>query len=281
MKSFLSRLRGNPTPAPSRPSSASSQYHDKEKAPPPIPPPKKGGPAQSLPQRSLTPIAAMHSQSSSSASDSTRPRSALGQLEGDVEVWNGADEHGGRTVSASGEVAGKKVTFRSPAPTPTTSVVLEDFAQLRPDPTSEGSRGRKGSKMEGERSASASPKKPPVPPRTSKPTLPTRSSLPTAPMFVSSRKSSLQPARRVSQHTVPPQPLPAFPTKSSVLSPTPSDVSAGSASARSYLPPPNSWSEMAEQDLIANLGPKERTRQEVLWEIVSSEERSVWDLPRI
>jgi hypothetical protein len=30
---------------------------------------------------------------------------------------------------------------------------------------------------------------------------------------------------------------------------------------------------MAEDDLIANLGPRERTRQEVLWEIVSSEER--------
>jgi hypothetical protein len=32
---------------------------------------------------------------------------------------------------------------------------------------------------------------------------------------------------------------------------------------------------MAEEELIANLGPKERTRQEVLWEIVSSEERYV------
>ena len=30
---------------------------------------------------------------------------------------------------------------------------------------------------------------------------------------------------------------------------------------------------MAEEELIANLGPKERTRQEVLFEIVNSEER--------
>jgi hypothetical protein len=30
---------------------------------------------------------------------------------------------------------------------------------------------------------------------------------------------------------------------------------------------------MAADDLIANLGPRERTRQEVLYEIVSSEER--------
>jgi hypothetical protein len=40
-----------------------------------------------------------------------------------------------------------------------------------------------------------------------------------------------------------------------------------------------SWSEMAEGDLIDNLSPRERTRQEVLWEIVSSEERSVCTMP--
>lgn len=34
-----------------------------------------------------------------------------------------------------------------------------------------------------------------------------------------------------------------------------------------------SWSEAAEEDLVSNLGPRERTRQEVLWEIVASEER--------
>lgn len=34
-----------------------------------------------------------------------------------------------------------------------------------------------------------------------------------------------------------------------------------------------SWSEAAEDDLVSNLGPRERTRQEVLWEIVASEER--------
>ena len=60
-----------------------------------------------------------------------------------------------------------------------------------------------------------------------------------------------------------------------MLSPTPSEQSLAGMSTRSYLPPPNSWSEMAEDDLIANLGPRERTRQEVLWEIVSSEERCV------
>jgi hypothetical protein len=37
--------------------------------------------------------------------------------------------------------------------------------------------------------------------------------------------------------------------------------------------PPASWSEGAEEDLVTHLGPRERTRQEVLWEIVASEER--------
>ena len=37
-----------------------------------------------------------------------------------------------------------------------------------------------------------------------------------------------------------------------------------------------SWSEGAEEDLVSNLGSRERTRQEVLWEIVASEGRSVF-----
>ena len=37
--------------------------------------------------------------------------------------------------------------------------------------------------------------------------------------------------------------------------------------------PPASWSEAAEEDLVAHIGPRERARQEVLWEIVASEER--------
>ncbi|KAG6878703.1 hypothetical protein C0993_011518 [Termitomyces sp. T159_Od127] len=39
-----------------------------------------------------------------------------------------------------------------------------------------------------------------------------------------------------------------------------------------------SWSEVTEEDLVSNLGPRERTRQEVLFEIISSEERYVQEL---
>ncbi|KAL6305420.1 hypothetical protein BKA93DRAFT_779776 [Sparassis latifolia] len=40
----------------------------------------------------------------------------------------------------------------------------------------------------------------------------------------------------------------------------------------------SSWSEVAEEDLVSNIGQRERTRQEVLWEIVASEERYVTEL---
>ncbi|KAF8758527.1 hypothetical protein RHS01_03021 [Rhizoctonia solani] len=42
-----------------------------------------------------------------------------------------------------------------------------------------------------------------------------------------------------------------------------------------------SWSEAAENDLVTNLGSRERTRQEVLWEIVASEERYVGELIKL
>ncbi|CAL1704364.1 unnamed protein product [Somion occarium] len=42
-----------------------------------------------------------------------------------------------------------------------------------------------------------------------------------------------------------------------------------------------SWSEGAEEDLVSNIGQRERTRQEVLWEIVASEERYVAELLKL
>lgn len=41
---------------------------------------------------------------------------------------------------------------------------------------------------------------------------------------------------------------------------------------------PVTWAQMAGADLVGNLGGRERTRQEVLWEIVASEERYVAEL---
>lgn len=41
---------------------------------------------------------------------------------------------------------------------------------------------------------------------------------------------------------------------------------------------PTTWAELADPDLVENLGSRERTRQEVLWEIVASEERCAFTL---
>ncbi|OBZ75832.1 hypothetical protein A0H81_04173 [Grifola frondosa] len=51
------------------------------------------------------------------------------------------------------------------------------------------------------------------------------------------------------------------------------------SNASSRILAAQSWSEGAEEDLVSNLGQRERTRQEVLWEIVASEERYVNHLP--
>ncbi|GAA5909376.1 hypothetical protein JCM6882_000966 [Rhodosporidiobolus microsporus] len=41
---------------------------------------------------------------------------------------------------------------------------------------------------------------------------------------------------------------------------------------------PTTWSEMANQELVVNVSARERTRQEILWEVVASEERYVAEL---
>ena len=64
------------------------------------------------------------------------------------------------------------------------------------------------------------------------------------------------------------------------ISPYPGSVRSGTpysqmSNASTRILAATSWSEGAEDDLVSNLGPRERTRQEVLWEIVASEERYV------
>ncbi|CEH12525.1 FACIOGENITAL DYSPLASIA PROTEIN [Ceraceosorus bombacis] len=56
------------------------------------------------------------------------------------------------------------------------------------------------------------------------------------------------------------------------------NVTWSAASAATGSAP--SWSQMTQRDLVDNLGPRERTRQEVLWEIVASEERYVNELEK-
>ena len=68
-----------------------------------------------------------------------------------------------------------------------------------------------------------------------------------------------------------------------VVSPYPGSIRSGTpysqmSNTSTRILAVTSWSEGAEEDLVSNLGPRERTRQEVLWEIVASEERCVYTL---
>ncbi|WWC68524.1 uncharacterized protein I206_102453 [Kwoniella pini CBS 10737] len=259
--------------------------------------------------RSLTPIAHQHQRHNVSSPDlainnKSRPPSVSdpvatqnGHLS-PVGGWIDPSTLRNRTVSASGDAhherSGKKVTFRSPAPTPTTSAILDEAVKA------DDGRGRSvstGNLNSGQstsysstspsKRASTSNLKPPstIPLDTRPGTSQSMNSVRPRPItrqtspFLPSLATRPTAFRKASMPPLSNRPNSNSPTKyPMMLSPTPSEASTGTNSNMSYLPQPNSWSEMAEDDLIANLGPKERTRQEVLWEIVSSEERYVQDL---
>ncbi|KAL4250395.1 Endocytic & GEF Adapter [Abortiporus biennis] len=67
----------------------------------------------------------------------------------------------------------------------------------------------------------------------------------------------------------------------SMRSTTPYSQMSQMSAASSRILSVQSWSESAEEDLVSNLGQRERTRQEVLWEIVASEERYVTELLKL
>jgi len=249
MKSLFSRLRGQPTPPPTRPSSSASGGKENASGPTgnrkrPVSLRQTSDPSNTpAPLRSPTPLS--HDQPGPSRPQSTDFHLRLPSQDVDAlgTMWESEET---RVRRNSGE-GGKKVTFRSPAPTPALSTsILDSSAPVPRSPDKMNSR-----LIEEQR-----------------PNPPSRAS--TAQSYSSRRSLSM---RKTS--TPYGQPFAPSPTKSLLLSPAESD---GSQSTRSYLPPPNSWSEMAEEELIANLGPRERTRQEVLFEIVSSEERFVLDI---
>ncbi|WVQ77358.1 hypothetical protein IAR50_007042 [Cryptococcus sp. DSM 104548] len=176
-----------------------------------------------------------------------------------------------RTVSASGD-GPRKVTFRSPPPTPTASVVLDKAVHLNEPEVFADTESLMIERTESLPSSAR-------PSTSHSQTLSRRSSLYTTAFPHSSRKGS-----GASQRTSSPEKQPSsimMRNTDGTLSPSPSELSLGTQSTMSWLPVAGSWGEMADQELVANLGPVERTRQEVLFEIVSSEERYVNDLVTI
>lgn len=251
MKAFISRFKGNATPPPpaSRPSSSASggkeNAHSHSNSKPnghggtgrrPMSVQKTASDSPSIvPLRSSTPLSTPEYGTGPSRQKTVTRDDGNGGFEEYDERT--------RTVSAS---EGKKVTFRSPAPTPTTSIPLNDIiASTEPSHASSPTYLTRAPSPDKQTNG-----------QPSRPSAPSRSS--TAQSYSSKRSLS---TRR------------SYLYNSSQQSPTSPTESDGSLSAKSYLPPPNSWSEMAADDLIANIGPRERTRQEVLYEIVSSEER--------
>ena len=158
------------------------------------------------------------------------------------------------TANGSNDVP-KKVAFLSPPPTPAS------FNTDRPLPED----------------ASASNKSTVV---RSQPSHPrdTRGSMSTAASAsrpdVGSSKNSTQTVKATSTRSVisPHPPKQAYGDSASIHQSLRSATPFSQKSIGSVLPPA-SWSEGAEEDLVTHLGPRERTRQEVLWEIVASEER--------
>ncbi|KAJ6630742.1 hypothetical protein B0H10DRAFT_2160144 [Mycena sp. CBHHK59/15] len=84
---------------------------------------------------------------------------------------------------------------------------------------------------------------------------------------------------RTHRFAVPPEEMDAG-SSQSLRSGTPySSMSQNTSGSRILAA--QSWSEVTEEDLVSNLGSRERTRQEVLFEIISSEERYVQELVKM
>ena len=192
----------------------------------------------------------------------------------------------------------KKVAFASSSSLPSDSAPGQQFAQR-----SQSQSGSSGSLPERPNATSppvarglTSPKSSvsnqrvvssPVVPRNTSETVRTTSGRPSAPTLPQTPSSPLAPIRTASSdtqrkasssRTAVNQSPPSLPRKPqhpglqdvmSVRSSTPMSY----ISSRTSVQAAASWSEAAEEDLVSNLGSRERIRQEVLWEIVTSEDR--------
>jgi hypothetical protein len=152
----------------------------------------------------------------------------------------------------------KKVAFISPAPTPTPSSLGIDCPL-----TDDASVTNKSTVV----------RSPPTHPRDPRGSTSTAAS--TSRTDVGSSKNSTTTVKATTTRPTPsPYPIskPGYCDGVSIHQSLRSGTPFSQKSMGSVLPPV-SWSEGAEEDLVTHLGPRERTRQEVLWEIVTSEER--------
>jgi hypothetical protein len=306
MKAFFNRLSKQHKDSPPRPKDSASESekdrekdtkhsstlpHDRFHEPLPLPPTPPALPTFEKPLPDIDPLSlpsitipptkssAPSSGISSSSKPSTKPSKAeLRDSQGNSTTRS---RQTASTVPSHGDaVAPKKVAFISPPPTPAGAVVrnlpadsgrqsASESTSSKPHlPLSKAAPGPVGSRVTsmardrqstgGSTLVSTGAGEPSKPANTSRGT---RSATPravTSPAHsqrafaINNSSTALQRGDGVS-----------------VRSGTP----FSQYSARSGVQAAASWSEAAEEDLVSNLGPRERTRQEVLYEIVASEDR--------
>ena len=158
------------------------------------------------------------------------------------------------TTNGSNDVQ-KKVAFLSPPPTPS------GLGVDRPLPDDASTTNK-----------STVARSPPMHPRDPRGSTSTAAS--TSRTDVGSSKNSAQTVKATTTRAVAPpySAKPSYGDAASIHQSLRSSTPFSQKSIGSVIPPA-SWSEGAEEDLVTHLGPRERTRQEVLWEIVASEER--------
>ncbi|KAF8628343.1 hypothetical protein AX15_003884 [Amanita polypyramis BW_CC] len=161
----------------------------------------------------------------------------------------------------------KKVAFKSPAPTPTDSTPVPVTEQASSPPSSRATLAR---------NQAASVKEPRGSVATATTSTVASSSKTDVPATAKSisKPASIRAASPYLYKTIDASSAHSF------RSPTPYSHMSSQTSGSRILSA-QSWSEVTEEDLVSNIGSRERTRQEVLFEIISSEERYVQELTKM
>lgn len=214
---------------------------------------------QPTPTNSITPLPAQDAHDESAGADSSAPASSPRVAEADSAGRNSrkTNNSGSSSNTAHGDVQ-KKVAFLSPPPTPGPTADRALPPADTPTPANSGPlkttvsrfQAAYGKETRGSTSTAASSKTD----------------------VNSTVKSTKAASTRAATSPYPRNYGDGASIHQSLRSGTPFSQMSN---ASSRILSAQSWSEGAEEDLVSNIGQRERTRQEVLWEIVASEERYV------
>lgn len=221
---------------------------------------------QSPPPRETTPPPPLPIKNTSSQESTVASQVPEAERPAKIARRNTKESTKEPSVAPQGDVQ-KKVAFISPPPTPTPN----NFDRQLTDSTPTSSPvAAQPSKTPVSRFQATYGKEPRAPPNPGTPASSSRTDLSTP----AANKNS---AKATSTKTSPsPYMQKSFEASSapSLRSGTPYSTMSTSTSGSRILAA-QSWSEVTEGDLVSNIGSRERTRQEVLFEIIQSEDRHV------